>query len=154
MRSDKDFWNSLGFRRLTKRVLHVFAQRAEESLETATTEQCPDPNIAHKYHPYMAVSRRKGNRSLRMNMVSRFLCRGTGYVSLKDERCLSELELVAENSNLATKTAAEFVARLLLKTESHVAAALSRQEMKCLNFCFDEATVATEKAPWEGSGET
>ena len=41
MKADKDFWSSLAFRRLTKRVAHFFGQQAELALEERATEECP-----------------------------------------------------------------------------------------------------------------
>ena len=69
-------------------------------------------------------------------------------MSLKDERNLGELGVVAERSSLSTRTASEYVARLLLKTEAHMASCLEKQSMQCVNFCFDAATFAGEQATW------
>ena len=146
MKSDRDFWSCLGFRRLTKRLTHCFAQEAELALETACTDTCPDPTLLQKYHPYMSGSRRKGNKALRMNMVNRFLCRGAGYVTLKDEKNLGQLGVVKEKSTLAARTASEYTARLLIKVEQTVSAVVGKQPMQCLNFCFDAATFAGEQA--------
>ena len=131
---------------MTKRTLHLFAQQAEQALERSTVDRCPDPSVAQKIHPFSKEARRKGDRSLRMQLVSKFLCRGAGYVSVKDEKTLSELDIVADKSTLALRTASEYVARLLLKTEQTVQNILAAQEMRCLNFCFDGATIASQQA--------
>lgn len=145
MRSDQTFWNSLGFRRLTKRLMHLWSQEAEAALDDVCTEKCPDPSNSKQAHPYQPSSRRKGNKSLKLTMVNRFLSRGAGYVSLKDERSLADLGLASENSKLGSITASEYTARLLIKTEEVVNSVMQRQRLRCLNFCFDAASFAGEQ---------
>ena len=116
------------------------------ALEARALSECPDPTVGNKYHPYMSSSRRKGNKSLRMTVVQRFLCKGAGYVSLKDEKSLSQLGLVSEQSTVASRTATEYVARLLIKAEDFVQKAMAKQHYRSLNFCFDAATFAGEQA--------
>ena len=146
MRPDRQFWDCLGFRRLTKRLVHLFAQSAEAAVELAVVDRCPDPTLAQRYHPWSKDSRRKGNRSLRMHLVKRFMCRGAGYISLKEEKNLAELQIVSDHSKIAHCSATEFVARLLLKSQACVQEVLASQDMRSLNFCFDASTIGGEQA--------
>ncbi|CAE6950908.1 unnamed protein product [Symbiodinium sp. CCMP2592] len=145
LKGDPEFCNSLGFRRLTKRAAHIWAQEAELTLERCVVVDCPDPTLATKYHPFMKSSRRRGNKTLRMHMVSRFLCRGAGYISMKDEKSLGDLGVVDAKSTLADRTSSEYVGRLLLKAEATVSDCLQRQRLRCLNFCFDATSFAGEQ---------
>ena len=146
MRSDRDYWSNLGFRRMTKRLVHFFCQQAEIGMEKSALDTCPDPTVGNKYHPFMLSSRRRGNKALRLNVVQRFLGKGAGYISLKDEKTLYSLGVVSEQSTLANRTASEYVARLLIKSEEHVQKSMEKQHFQTLNFCFDAASFAGEQA--------
>ena len=147
MRADTVFWDSLGFRRMTKRILHFFAQQAEEAIESHCTDVCPDPTLQAKYHPFLQSSRRRGNKSFKMAPTSRFMARGAGYVTLKNDRNLADMGIVSERSVFATKTGEEYAGRLLMKAESQVAACISKQKLQTINFCMDGASYAGEHVP-------
>ena len=65
-------------------------QGAEEGMACQLLEECPIPELAAKYHPYMRASRRRGNKTLEMGLVNKFMCRGGGFVSTKHETHLAE----------------------------------------------------------------
>ena len=56
VRSDKEFWQCLPFRRLLKRGVHLFSQAVDARLSEYLREDCPSPDLAAKYHPYMRSS--------------------------------------------------------------------------------------------------
>ena len=147
MKADPEFWDSLGFRRMTKRIVHFFAQEAEVAIESHTTDVCPDPTLQSKYHPFMHSSRRRGNKALKMALASRFMARGAGYVSLKNDRNLAQLGIVSEKSVFATRTGEEYAARVLMKAESQVAACIQKQKLQTINFCMDGASFAGALLP-------
>ena len=66
-------------------------------------------------------------------------------MSLKDERNIGQMGIVNEKSTVANRTASEYVARLLIKTEGVVQQALDRQEFRCVNLCMDAASFAGEQ---------
>ncbi|CAE7839889.1 unnamed protein product, partial [Symbiodinium necroappetens] len=117
---------------------------AEEAIESHCTDVCPDPTLQAKYHPFLQSSRRRGNKSLKMALTSRFMARGAGYVTLKTDRNLADMGIVSERSVFATKTGEEYAGRLLMKAESQVAACISKQKLQTINFCMDGASYAGE----------
>ena len=151
LRGDKECWSNIAFRRMLKRTVHVFCQAAEEALDQVVLETCPNPEVASRYHPFTKASRLRGNKSLEMNMVSKFMVRGGGYVSLKGESSLSDLGVVSKKAGLGNRTSSEFVVRTLTKTTDFLNDLLPKQDMKTVNFCFDAATVCHEQAvAWQG----
>ena len=146
IRGDKEFWGDVHFRRLVKRSLHLFGQHAEQALSTAVREECPAPDVLARYHPWMKSSRMKGNKSLEMSLVSKFLVRGGGFVSMKDEATLAELGIVKHRTAFSGKASSEFVARSLIKVHQYVTEVLETQELKTVNLCMDGATVCHEQA--------
>ena len=90
LRSDKEFWGSLPFRRMVKRAMHLFAQAAEAGLKEAVVEECPLPHQA-SIHPFLRRSRLRGNKALEISLIHKFMVRGGGFVSAKNEVALSEL---------------------------------------------------------------
>lgn len=147
LRSDSVCWQSLPFRRLCKRSLHLFCQHASRMLGSKITSECPLPDIAAKYHPYMKTSRMRGNKCLEMSLIQKFMTRGGGFVSAKQETMLSDLGLVKHRTAFANKTSTEFVARNLLRTAEYVSSVIERQSLKTVNICFDTARVCHEDVP-------
>ncbi len=130
---------------LLKRLVHTFCQKAEETLERNLMDQCPDPQVNARVHPFRKSSRLRGNKALEMNLVGRFAARGSGYVSLKDTN-LAALDVVHEKSTIANRTSSEFACRILMKTVSHMEEVISVS--KNINFCFDAAMVSEEHVTW------
>lgn len=108
-------------------------------------DQCPDPQVNARVHPFRKESRLRGNKSLQMNLVSRFAARGSGYVSTKDSS-LASLDVVHEKSSIGSRTSSEFSCRILMKTASHMQEVMSVS--KNINFCFDAAMVSEEHVTW------
>lgn len=134
------------FQRVTKRVVHWWAQSIEQSLEQHFLSQCPDVQVSARYHPFFRSSRAKGNKSLQLSLVSRFQARPGGYVSTKSEVTLHELGIVSTGSKLGGKTAGEYTLRLLGKCSSFVQHRCIDEGLRTLNFCFDAAMVGEESA--------
>lgn len=130
---------------LLKRLVHAFAQGAEQYLETQLLSSCPDPQVNARVHPFLKSSRSRGNKALEMNLASRFAARGSGYVSLKDSN-LYELGICSKKSSLGTRTCAEYACRVLMKTASHFEEVVSLT--KNINFCFDAAMVSEQSVSW------
>lgn len=130
---------------LLKRLVHTFAQAAEQHLEQQLLSSCPDPQVNARVHPFLKSSRSRGNKALEMNLAQRFAARGSGYVSLKDSN-LHELGVVSKKSSLGTRTSAEFACRVLMKTASHFEQVVSLT--KNINFCFDAAMVSEQSVSW------
>ena len=134
------------YMRILKRLIHVFSQVTEESIEQSTTSDPPAPQ-AGKAHPFQKHFRRVGGRSiLQAHIAKRFMVRGGGFVSLKEEKELRELQLVPKNSQLATRCVSEFVALHVLKSIQITAAVLDRSEFPVFNFCIDAARVFKQQA--------
>ena len=146
LRGDKEFWGCLPYRRLLKRTIHLFCQGAEEGMACQLLEECPIPELAAKYHPYMRASRRRGNKTLEMGLVNKFMCRGGGFVSTKHETHLADLGLMTHRAALGQRTAAEYVARHLTKQRAFIVQTLDKQDLKTINLCLDGATVCSEQA--------
>ncbi|CAK9062430.1 unnamed protein product [Durusdinium trenchii] len=130
------------FHLLTKSVCHSFAQTAERSIEQKLLSECPDPCVLARVHPFMKRATTRGNKSLQMSLVSRWVSRGGGYVSLKDTN-LEKLNIVGKRSTLASRTAAEYTARILVKSAECMEESVEKS--KVVNFCFDAARVAEEQ---------
>lgn len=129
--------------RVLKRLVHHWCQAVEEQLPHHLQSTCPDCTLSAKYHPFQRSSRAKGNRSLQMSLVSKFQARSAGYISMKNEDTLKDLNLVSRQSKLGTKTALEYTTRLLMKTSSWIQNHCNEGE-RVLNFCFDAAMVGEE----------
>ena len=130
------------FHLLTKSVCHSFAHTAERSIEQKLLSECPDPCVLARVHPFMKRATTRGNKSLQMSLVSRWVSRGGGYVSLKDTN-LEKLNIVGKRSTLASRTAAEYTARILVKSAECMEESVEKS--KVVNFCFDAARVAEEQ---------
>ena len=147
LKSDQIFWGQLTYRRIVKRTLHFFSQRAEEAVERALTDECPCPQVGALWHPFTKSSRLKGNKALQLSVISRFMSRGGGFISMKSEARLSELGICNHRTALASKTAGEFCVRALSKAEKHIQQVLDKQEgVKVVNFCMDAASISHEQA--------
>ena len=104
------------FHRFLKRLCHTFAQSVEIGVEAHLLDDCPDPVVGARVHPFMKSSRTRGNKTLQKTLVSRWQARGGGYVTLKGSDNLASLDIVAPRSTLATRTTSEFVCRALQKS--------------------------------------
>lgn len=132
---------------LLRRIVHTFAQAVELGFEKdgCLTSNCPDPTVFEAVHPYLKSSRLQGNSSLKQNLVQRFMARGGGYVSIKNEIQLKDLGVVSKTSTIGTRTSLEFAARSLIKCNQFVTAMVNAHRV--INFCFDAATVGEHHVP-------
>lgn len=130
---------------LMSQLIHLFAQKAETSLEKDLLEQCPDPQVGARVHPFMKTSRLKGNTCLQQSLVNRFASRGGGFVTTKD-MSLESLGIVCKNSKLAVRTSSEFSTRILMKSSEKMEESISTS--KLINFCFDAAHVSEQHVTW------
>ena len=146
LRGDRDFWQSVLFRRMLKRSMHSFCQAADAGLSAALLDDCPCPDTASKYHPFMRSSRLRGNKALEMGIVNKFMVRGGGFVSTKTDTFLSDLGIVKQRAALAQRTSGEYVARSLTKQADFLAEVLGKQDMKTINIAVDAASVCHEQA--------
>jgi len=128
---------------MLKRFVHIVGQSAELGMEANVVADCPQPSVANKYHPFMASSRRRGNKALAQSLVARFHSRGGGYITAKEELNLKQLGIVDQKS-FGSKTASEFCARVLLKVANFMTGFVSEKKSSVLNLCFDGAMVSTE----------
>lgn len=132
---------NLLYYRVLKRTLHFFAQRLDTAILEKGSKELPAPQ-AGKQHPFEKYFRRTGGkRLLQVHLANRFMARGGGFVSLKEEKSLLELDLVPKTSNIAHKTAADFVGLNLLKQMGICQEVLSRSSYPVVNFCCDAARV-------------
>lgn len=145
LRCDQSMDENKLFLRITKRLTHTWCQCLESTLKPLLETSCPDPTISAKYHPYHRSSRAKGNKSLMLNVVGKWQARSAGYVTLKSEDSLRKLNLVSENSKFGSRTAMEYVTRMLTKTASFLQQCCHEGE-RTLNFAFDCAMVGEESA--------
>ena len=137
---------SMVYMRILKRLIHLFSQVTEEAIEHRTTSEPPAPQ-AGKAHPFQKHFRRVGGKSiLQAHIAKRFMVRGGGFVSLKEEKELRDLQLVPKSSQLATRCVSEFVALHVLKAIQVTAAVLGRSEFPVFNFCIDAARVFKQQA--------
>lgn len=137
---------SMVYMRILKRLIHLFAQVTEDSIERSTRSDPPAPQ-AGKPHPFQKQFRRVGGRSvLQTHIAKRFMVRGGGFVSLKEEKELRDLQLVPKGSQLATRCVSQFVALHVLKAIQITAAVLHRSDFPVFNFCIDAARVFKQQA--------
>ena len=130
---------------LMSRLIHLFAQKAETSLEKELLDHCPDPQVGARVHPFMKSSRMRGNTCLQQSLVNRFASRGGGFVSTKDTSLVS-LGVVCKSSKLAVRTTSEFSTRILMKSADTMAESIASS--KLINFCFDAAHVSEQHVTW------
>ena len=144
------------FTRVLKRLVHLWCQAVENTLVEPEFEllldDCPDPELKTKMHPYMQHSRKCGNRAVRQTLCKNFLARGGGYVTTRYELSLKKLGIVAEHSGLARLASSEFVARqldLASKCLESYFEQCSQQSygFKIINFTVDESRVAQQQVP-------
>ena len=132
--------------RVLKRMIHFFAQQVEDAVMTRSTTVMPPPREG-KAHPFQKFVRMTGGKSLlRAHLAHRFMVRGGGFVSVKDETTLQQLGLVSKQSSLGTKTASNFAALHLLKSVAVTEAVLNRSPMPVVNFSCDAARVFKQQA--------
>ena len=143
LRMDND---SIVYHRILKRSIHMFSQQVEEGLQKKTTSTMPPPREG-KQHPFQKYIRYTGGKSLLQSHVAqRFMVRGGGFVSVKDEKSLVEMGLVNKRSAIGSKTAAHFGALRLIKAVQLTEDVLARSPMPVLNFSFDAARVFKQQA--------
>lgn len=140
------------FVRVMKRLVHLFCQAVENALVEGETllDECPDPDLRSKMHPYMRHSRRCGNRAIRETLCKNFLARGGGYVTTRYELSLKKLGIVSPKSSLATLASGEFVARQMDLSirwvQDYIRACDTREfGFKVINFVLDESRVAQQQ---------
>ena len=144
VRLDPPFAKCKIFNRMLKRLVHIVGQSAELGIEKELTEECPQPNLRTKYHPFLVASRRKGNKALAQSLVSRFHARGGGYVSTKEEVSLHQLGIMKDRKGFGSRCASEFCSRMLMKVAQFMSDFAERRTSSVLNVCFDCAMVSTE----------
>ena len=145
LRGDKQFWQCLPFRRMLKRIVHLFCQGVDAGVTSALLEDCPNPDVAAKYHPHNRASRLRGNKALEMGIVGKFLVRGGGFVTSKTETHLADLGIVKNRTALAQRTSSEYVVRSLVKQAQFVSDVLKLQSLKTINVAVDAASVCHEQ---------
>lgn len=148
LRGEMDY--SRVMKRVLKRLVHLWCQNTEDGLQKALLDECPDPTLKSKMHPFTRHSRRRGNNQLRQQLSRNFLARGGGYVSTRHELTLQKLDLVAPRSKLANLASSEFVARQLMLGSDWLQKHFERVEkdphaLKVLNFTLDEARVCQQQ---------
>ena len=141
-RADKVFLNSLVFNRVLRRLVHLFCQNVELSLERHLTSKCPKDYKSSLPHPHSKTSRLKGNKSLQMSVIERFQTRTSGFVSAK-EMSLHEVG-IRDSRKYGSRTTAEYCCRLLAKGVEFMMKYDQEHEWKTINCCFDMATVSHE----------
>ena len=143
LRTEKD---SIVHHRVLKRSIHFFSQQVEEGLQKHSTSTMPAPREG-KQHPFQKYIRYTGGKSLlRSHLAQRFMVRGGGFVSVKEEKSLLEMGLVNKRSPLGSKTALQFGALHLIKAVELTQAVLARSPMPVLNFSIDAARVFKQQA--------
>lgn len=137
-------------KRMIKRLVHLWCQHTEDGLQKVLLDECPDPSLKSKMHPFTRHSRRRGNNQLRQQLTKNFLARGGGYVTTRHELTLQKLGLVAERSKLSNLASSEFVARQLMLGSDWLGKHFEMVEkdphaLKILNFTLDEARVCQQQ---------
>ena len=142
------------FCKVMKRLLHLWCQSVENALMEGDLllDECPDPGLRTKMHPYMRHSRRCGNKTIRQALCKDFMARGGGYVTTRHELNLKRLGIVSPKSSLASLASTEFVARQLdLASKwifNHFMSCDSKPYgFKVVNFTLDESRVAQQQVP-------
>lgn len=127
--------------RILKRMIHTFAQVVEQSLANKCSSEIPEPRPGFD-HPFTKKNRAAGSQCLlQATLAGKFLARGGGFVSLKDEKTLLQLKLVDRKSNIGHVTASHFVAKHLMKHSEAMETFKRSCELPVLNFCFDAARI-------------
>ena len=136
--------------RVTKRLVHLFAQGVETGLSSPDSpllSECPEPTKCTSYHPLLKASRMKGSTVLKERLLERFGRKSTGFMSKKEEPTLEELGILTPSSKFATRLAGDFLIRYFAKTSSSFQKHMA-QNIPCrvLNFSMDAARVCREQA--------
>ena len=85
----------------------------EVGIEKNMVSQCPKATKPGQVHPHSKASRLRGNKSLQLNVMERFMTRGSGFVTGKD---MSMYEVgLRDSRKYGTRTTAEYCCRLLVK---------------------------------------
>lgn len=153
LRLRADLESNRKLHRVIKRLVHLFCQHVEDGLQNSLLDECPCPDVRSRYHPFFRHSRRRGSNILKQHLSQRFLARGGGYVSTKNELSLSKLGIVADKSRFTNLASSEFVARQLmlateLMEEHFQTVQTSPHALKIINFTLDEACVCQQQVPW------
>lgn len=141
-------------RRFTSKLVKCWAQHAEMAVEACKRQECPDPTVESRNHPFTMASRRKGSKALQMALIQRFTCKGGGFVTTKDEATLQKLNIVAQGSNLANRTTSEYVTRALFATSDFCTSYISSARLKVINFALDAASIGGEHVPRQSNSES
>lgn len=131
-----------GFHQVLQRLLHTFAQAVEIGVEKDVTSTCPNPTLAAQIHPFQKHSRMVGNSSFKQSLIQRFMARGGGFISTKNEQTLKDLRVIPFSSNLGTRTSVEYAARVLMKVNKYLSEHTATHRV--INYCFDAAMVGEE----------
>ena len=127
--------------RILKRAVHFWCQIAERDITSKVTDEIPPP-IKGKEHPFSKHVRMHGGSAvIQKHLTKRFLSRGGGFVSTKDEKTLLELQLVSRDSRIASMTAGTFVAKLMVQQSEILQQHLKNTQVPVVNFIFDAARV-------------
>ena len=106
-----------------RRLVVSLCQRMELALRDSGVEQVPSmpPPEAGVIHPMSRVARKAGSTAFDIELVRRFMCRGGGYVTCKDEVDLASCGITSQTSRVANRLAGEFAARIFMKTSAEFA---------------------------------
>ena len=133
--------NNVVYHRVLKRMVHIFAQYVEQALQTSCAQDMQDPRQGFD-HPLNKKNRAAGSQCLlQSTLANKFLARGGGFVSVKDEKTLLQLKLVDRKSSIGHVTASQFVAKHLIKHVEAFAAFRRSCDVQVFNFCFDAARI-------------
>eukprot|EP00435_Cladocopium_sp_Y103_P021196 s1017_g5.t1 len=132
--------------RVLRRLVHIFCQKVEVSLENAMTSTCPKRSPGEqdqgKAHPHSKASRLRGNKSLQMALVEQFQTKSSGFVTAK-HMSLHEMG-VKDSRSFGSRTTAEYCCRLLAKNVEFFSKYSDMCDWKTLNLCIDMASVSHE----------
>lgn len=128
--------------RALKRLLHLTSQHLENSFPGLLIGECPSAVPGESCHPMSQHARRSGNPAMKMALISRFMARGGGYVTTKDEWTLMSAGFVSKDSRIASRTTGEFCARYLARTSEEVQLARQNIDSVFLPIIMDASRVA------------
>lgn len=127
--------------RILKRAVHFWCQIAERDITSKVTDEIPPP-MKGKEHPFSKHVRMHGGSAvIQKHLTNRFLSRGGGFVSTKDEKTLLELQLVPRDSRIASMAAGTFVAKLMVQQSQVLQQHVKSSQVPVANFIFDAARV-------------
>lgn len=142
VRGEKSYLQSELFTRVLRRLVHFFCQCVEVAIEDKMVSKCPKATKPGQVHPHSKASRLKGNKSLQLNVMDRFLTRGSGFVTGKD-MSLHEVG-IRDSRKYGSRTTAEYCCRLLMKGVDYMTQYEKDNSWKTINCSFDMASVSHE----------